>query len=94
MQERPDRARRRSAPPPAGVPAGPINTLDQVFADPQVRHRGIAITADGVPGLRTPISFATLPLTLDRPAPRLGQHDEEARAKGARLNRLLKKRCS
>src|SRR5687767_808081 len=29
----------------AGVPGGPINDLDQVFADPQVRHRGMQVTA-------------------------------------------------
>jgi len=46
----------------AGVPAGPINALDQVFADPQVIHRGMRIdrpsaAAKGgtIPGVRTPI---------------------------------------
>ncbi|HBM61216.1 MAG TPA: CoA transferase, partial [Citreicella sp.] len=34
----------------ATVPAGPINALDQVFADPQVVARGMAIEAEGVPG--------------------------------------------
>ncbi|GGE20506.1 CoA transferase [Aureimonas endophytica] len=57
-----------------GVPAGPINRLDQVFADPQLLHRAMRIAPEGVPGLRTPIRFAESTLALDRPAPRLGEH--------------------
>ncbi|WP_448662715.1 CaiB/BaiF CoA transferase family protein [Sphingomonas sp. CJ20] len=38
-----------------GVPAGPINRLDEVFADPQVIARGMAIVREGVPGLASPI---------------------------------------
>ncbi|WP_061938702.1 CaiB/BaiF CoA-transferase family protein [Aureimonas sp. AU22] len=55
-----------------GVPAGPINTLADVFADPQVVHRGMRIEPDGVPGLRTPIRFRAAELSLARPSPRLG----------------------
>ncbi|WP_416357265.1 CaiB/BaiF CoA transferase family protein [Aureimonas phyllosphaerae] len=55
-----------------GVPAGPINTLADVFADPQVLHRGMRIEPDGVPGLRTPIRFRDAALKLDTPSPRLG----------------------
>ena len=60
----------------AGVPAGPINTVAQAFADPQVVHRGLALSiarADGstVPGVRTPIRFSDADLALDRPAPPL-----------------------
>jgi len=39
----------------AGVPAGPINDLAQVFADPQVVSRGLRIDNEGVPGLASPI---------------------------------------
>lgn len=39
----------------AGVPGGPINTVAQVFADPQVVARGMRIEADGVPGVASPI---------------------------------------
>ncbi|MDJ0278360.1 CaiB/BaiF CoA-transferase family protein [Sphingomonas sp. 2R-10] len=39
----------------AGIPAGPINALDEVFADPQVVARGMAIRPDGLPGLAGPI---------------------------------------
>ena len=59
----------------AGVPAGPINTVADVFADPQFAHRGMKITPDGVPGIRTPISFSATPLSLERPSPKLGEHD-------------------
>jgi crotonobetainyl-CoA:carnitine CoA-transferase CaiB-like acyl-CoA transferase len=56
-----------------GVPAGPINDLSEVFADPQVQARGLRLDMDGVPGLRTPITFATADLALGTPAPKLGQ---------------------
>ena len=58
-----------------GVPAGPINTVAQAFADPQVRHRQMALTIEreggAVPGVRTPIRFSDADLVLDRPAPPL-----------------------
>lgn len=60
----------------AGVPAGPINSVAQAFADPQVVHRGMALTLDRdgqtLPGLRTPIRFSDAGLALDRAAPMLG----------------------
>ena len=56
----------------AGVPAGPINDLETVFADPQVEARGMAIEADGVPGIRSPFRFSDAELALDRPSPRQG----------------------
>jgi len=66
------------------VPAGPINSLDQVFADPQVRHRGMRIdppsaAAKGgrIPGVRTPITLAGQPMAAERPSPRLGEHSAE-----------------
>ncbi|MGR3594378.1 MAG: CaiB/BaiF CoA transferase family protein [Limimaricola soesokkakensis] len=61
----------------ATVPAGPINRVDQVFDDPQVIARGLRIDPEGVPGLRSPIRFSESPLSLDRRAPRLGEHDPE-----------------
>lgn len=59
----------------AGVPAGPINTVADVFADPQFAHRGMKIEPGGVPGIRTPITFSGTPLSLDRPSPKCGEHD-------------------
>jgi crotonobetainyl-CoA:carnitine CoA-transferase CaiB-like acyl-CoA transferase len=68
----------------SGVPAGPINTIADVFADPQVRAREMRIDfvrpdiAGGkLSGLRTPIRFSASPLCLDRAAPRLGEHTND-----------------
>ncbi len=60
----------------AGVPAGPINTVAETFADPQVIARGLQIEvtrADGttLPGLRTPIRFSDAELALGKAAPDL-----------------------
>ncbi len=56
-----------------GVPSGPINTLADVFADPQIVHRGMRIDLDGVPSVRSPFVFSDAELALDRPSPALGQ---------------------
>lgn len=60
-----------------GVPAGPINDLAEVFADPQIIHRGLKITVQGLPGVRSPFTFSDATLALDRPAPKLGEHQAE-----------------
>jgi crotonobetainyl-CoA:carnitine CoA-transferase CaiB-like acyl-CoA transferase len=67
-----------------GVPSGPINRLDQVFADPQVVFRGMQINpptkaAKGgkIPGVRTPIMIDGKPMAAKRPSPRLGEHTSE-----------------
>lgn len=57
------------------VPAGPINTMDEVMADPQVIARKMQIELDGVPGLRSPFVFSDAELALHRPAPKLGEDD-------------------
>ena len=59
------------------MPAGPINTVADVFADPQFQHRGMHIEAQGVPGLRTPIRMSDAALDTSRRSPRLGEHTEE-----------------
>ena len=66
----------------AHVPAGPINSVAQVFADPQVVARGMALTlaepAGGTtPGVRSPILIDGVAQASPRPAPRLGQHAAE-----------------
>ncbi|MDO8882623.1 MAG: CaiB/BaiF CoA-transferase family protein [Pseudotabrizicola sp.] len=61
----------------AGVPAGPINDLGEVFADPQIIARKMQIAPDGVPGVRSPFRFSGADLALDRPAPKLGEHQAE-----------------
>lgn len=58
----------------AGVPAGPINRLDEVFADPQVIARGLRVDLGGMPGVRSPFVFSEAELALDRPSPMHGEH--------------------
>ena len=57
-----------------GVPAGPINDLKQVFADPQVAFRGLQIVADedGLPGVASPIVLDGIRMVAAAPSPRLG----------------------
>jgi crotonobetainyl-CoA:carnitine CoA-transferase CaiB-like acyl-CoA transferase len=61
----------------AVVPAGPINTVADVFNDPQFQARGMQINPDGIPGVRTPIVFSEAKLSTERRAPRLGEHNDE-----------------
>ncbi len=56
----------------AGVPAGPINDLAEVFADPQVQARGMGLDMDGVPGVRSPFTFSGAELALGTASPVLG----------------------
>jgi crotonobetainyl-CoA:carnitine CoA-transferase CaiB-like acyl-CoA transferase len=65
----------------AGVPAGPINDLAEVFADPQVIARGLKIEPEGLTGVRSPMTFSAADLALDRAAPKLGQHQDEVLGK-------------
>jgi glutaryl-CoA transferase len=67
-----------------GVPAGPINDLEQVFNDPQVIHRGMKLelpstAAKGgtIPGVRTPIVMDGWKAASENPAPLLGEHTAE-----------------
>jgi crotonobetainyl-CoA:carnitine CoA-transferase CaiB-like acyl-CoA transferase len=55
-----------------GVPAGPINTVDEVFADPQVVARGMRIERDGVPGVASPILIDGERMVAERGSPRRG----------------------
>ena len=64
------------------VPCGPINNIDQVFADPQVSHRGMQLDlerGDGTkaPGVANPIRFSQTPIDHERPAPGLGDSTHE-----------------
>jgi len=70
-----------------GVPAGPINTVSDVFVDPQVVSRGmqVMLAAPGyaggrLPSVRSPLQFSGAALTLSRPAPRLGEHTAMVKA--------------
>ena len=55
----------------AGIPAGPINDVAEVFADPQVVARGLRIERGGVPGLGSPIVIDGRRQVSDRPSPAL-----------------------
>ncbi len=61
----------------AGIPAGPINAIDAVFADRQVVARGMRVDIDGIPGVRSPFTFSEAELALDTPSPRKGQHQND-----------------
>ncbi len=66
---------------PAAVPCGPINDIAAVFADPQVRHRGLRVdlphAAGGTaPTVANPIRCARTPVEYRRAPPTLGQDSE------------------
>lgn len=63
-----------------GVPAGQINDMAEVFADPQVVARGMQIDAGGVPGVRSPFRFSGADLALGRSSPKLGEDDAVIKA--------------
>jgi crotonobetainyl-CoA:carnitine CoA-transferase CaiB-like acyl-CoA transferase len=69
----------------AGVPCGPINTIDQVFADPQVRAREMRIdlpdpAAGTVPLVANPLRMSASPVRYDTAPPALGAHTHEVLA--------------
>jgi crotonobetainyl-CoA:carnitine CoA-transferase CaiB-like acyl-CoA transferase len=57
-----------------GIPAGPINTVAEALADPQVAARGMVLDlGEGLKGLRTPIRFSDAELAPGRKSPKLGE---------------------
>ena len=66
----------------AGVPNGPINDVAQVFAEPQVKARGVRVELDHpaagkLPTVASPMRFSGTPLEHKLAPPLLGQHTEE-----------------
>ncbi|MEK9723092.1 MAG: CoA transferase [Rhodospirillaceae bacterium] len=66
----------------ASVPSGEINRVDEVFADPQVQHLGIATDADTVPFGKTklvgqPVVLTRTPSAIPQRPPERGEHTEE-----------------
>jgi crotonobetainyl-CoA:carnitine CoA-transferase CaiB-like acyl-CoA transferase len=64
------------------VPVSPVNDLGDVFANPQVRHRGLRVpvehpVAGPVDVLRNPVRLSATPVVAYRPPPALGQHTRE-----------------
>ena len=69
----------------AGVPAGPIHALDGVFADPQVRHLGMAAPAahpvlGDIELVAQPIKLSDAEFRVRSPTPELGEHTDEVLA--------------
>ena len=85
---RTDRATLLAAMQRAGVPAGPINTVAQTFADPQVVARGmrrdIETPEGSIPAVRSPILLDGVPMMADRASPALDAHAAEIMAEWAR----------
>ncbi|WP_024353240.1 CaiB/BaiF CoA transferase family protein [Brevundimonas naejangsanensis] len=67
----------------AGVPCGPVNTIDQVFAEPQAIHRGLTVEqtrpdlADPIRTVASPIRLSKTPVRYDAPPPKLGQDTQD-----------------
>ena len=64
------------------VPSGPINQISEMFADPQIKHRGLQVSSTDrngnmIPGVRTPIMFDGAAVDSGLPSPRLGEHTTE-----------------
>ncbi len=65
----------------AGVPCGPINTLERVFADPQVQARELRVDIahaqyGSVPSVASPIRLSKTPIQYNKPPPQLGEHNQ------------------
>ena len=72
-----------------GIPCGPINNIEQVFSDPQVRHRGMQLELDHplagkVASVANPIRLSQTPVEYRQSPPVLGEHTDDV------LSRLLK----
>ena len=65
----------------AGVPCGPINDLQETFADPQVRHQEMMIESDQPTGkvkmTGFPVKIPEAPARVHRPSPQKGEHTVE-----------------
>jgi crotonobetainyl-CoA:carnitine CoA-transferase CaiB-like acyl-CoA transferase len=76
-----------------GVPCGPINRIDQVFADPQVQARGMRVDlphAQGAggtaPAVNNPIRYSDSPVSLRSGPPVLGQHSADVLREAAGMS--------
>jgi crotonobetainyl-CoA:carnitine CoA-transferase CaiB-like acyl-CoA transferase len=66
----------------ADIPCGPINTLEEVFAEPQVSAREMLVTMEhptigDLPLVGSPLKFSQTPVQYRLPPPRLGEHTEK-----------------
>lgn len=66
----------------AGVPAGPVYTVPEIFDDPQIEHLGVETAAPVANGrqrrfVTQPVTLARTPARVDKGAPGLGEHSQE-----------------
>ncbi len=66
----------------AGIPCGPVNTIDQVAQDPQIASRQMIVElshpgGEPLKAINTPVKMSRTPGLVDRPSPELGEHTEE-----------------
>ncbi|BBB30028.1 CaiB/BaiF CoA transferase family protein [Neptunomonas japonica] len=62
-----------------GVPCGPINTIEQVFDEPQIKHRQMQVSlahrdVGDVPSVANPVKFSETPIAYHQAPPVLGEH--------------------
>ena len=74
------------------VPVGPINSIGEMFDDPQIKARGLRLDLDDghggtIPGVASPMRLSETPLRSERPSPRLGEHNAEVRSELDRLEK-------
>ncbi|MFD4122200.1 CaiB/BaiF CoA transferase family protein [Alcaligenes faecalis] len=74
-----------------GIPAGPINTMEQVYQDPQVLARGLRLdlpTGQGgrLPSVASPLRLSATPVQYRSAPPRLGEHTREVLARVLELS--------
>jgi crotonobetainyl-CoA:carnitine CoA-transferase CaiB-like acyl-CoA transferase len=65
-----------------GVPVSPVYTIDEIFADEQVKHRGILVEVEHqelgkVKQIAPAIKMSDTPCIIEKPPPQLGQHTDE-----------------
>ncbi len=70
----------------SGFPCAPVNTMDEVFSDPQLLHRNMLVTMDHpkigkIKQIGAPLKFSDTPLKIELPPPMLGQHTDEVLVK-------------
>jgi formyl-CoA transferase len=63
-----------------GVPCGPINTIAEALADPQIQARGLLAQIDGRQFIRAPMKMSRTPVKIRRGVPELGEHSREVLA--------------
>lgn len=61
----------------AGVPCGPVRTIDQVVDDPHTHHRGMIVDLDGYRGTGSPVKLSRTPATYRMRPPSFAQHTDE-----------------